>query len=445
MDHSQLIKAQLYAANSVREAHRLAAIFPAECIDQLRLSVYEKDYLKLLVKILGHGTVKTTRTGSLSLSLEAQQLDINIADGVVPLLYSKEIFHKTFLKENRWFFSGSTDVESLKADGVHIWDSWVTPETARFESVGIEQGEYRRMQGRDVESYVRCKLPQAWPVLVQYKRDRKIGTLNNDQGDEFKEWFQSYKDDTISPSTLNQLKHDVKMMPLVKLVGGDIGSGAYGASWRKINDTRYVPHYDKKIEEDMNRRGFVEEDLGIVESGHVYTRGIDQLANVVSGLKNDPFGRRHIMSAWNIPLIDETVLPACHSFVQFISSEQYNGQKRLTCQLHQRSSDGPVGLPFNVGQYAAMTHMVAEATGHAGVRLVVNIGDAHIYFSQLPFIEQQLRQAVQHSKDDLYDSRFSDPVIEGIKGITLDDFAKVLPTIGGYEKFKPSVPYPVEV
>jgi len=89
--------------------------------------------------------------------------------------------------------------------------------------------------------------------------------------------------------------------------------------------------------------------------------------------------------------------------------------------------------------------MIAEATGHVAERLVMNMGDAHIYFSQIPFIQQQFYQAGILCHQISLDNKPSLGHIEGIKDITLDDFAKVLPTIADYTGFQPVVPYPVEV
>jgi thymidylate synthase len=84
---------------------------------------------------------------------------------------------------------------------------------------------------------------------------------------------------------------------------------------------------------------------------------IDQIKNVIEGLKRDPDGRRHIVSAWNVGDIPDMALPPCHAFFQF-----YVADGKLSCQLYQRSADLFLGVPFNIASYALLTHMVAQCT-----------------------------------------------------------------------------------
>jgi thymidylate synthase len=102
--------------------------------------------------------------------------------------------------------------------------------------------------------------------------------------------------------------------------------------------------------------------------------GADQLRYVVRELAENPHGRRAILSAWNPRQLDMAALPPCHFAYQF-----YVGAKGLSCQLHMRSSDVCAGLPFNVASSALLTHLIARAVGVGVGRLVVTIGDAHVY------------------------------------------------------------------
>ena len=83
--------------------------------------------------------------------------------------------------------------------------------------------------------------------------------------------------------------------------------------------------------------------------------GVDQIANLIRGLKNDPNGRRHIISSWNPPELASMSLPPCHVFSQFYISEN-----KLSCQLYQRSCDMFLGVPFNIASYSLLTHMLAR-------------------------------------------------------------------------------------
>ena len=112
---------------------------------------------------------------------------------------------------------------------------------------------------------------------------------------------------------------------------------------------------------------------------------IDQIANVVRSLKENPDSRRHIVSAWNVAEIDTMALPPCHALFQF-----YVAQGRLSCQLYQRSADVFLGVPFNIASYALLTMMMAQVTGLQPGEFVHTLGDAHIYLNHLEQTDLQL-------------------------------------------------------
>jgi len=115
-------------------------------------------------------------------------------------------------------------------------------------------------------------------------------------------------------------------------------------------------------------------------------RHIDQIKNVVEGLKKDPFGRRHIVCAWNPGEVDKMALPPCHALFQFYVSPD----KRLSCQLYQRSADLFLGVPFNIASYAVLTMMTAQVCGYALGEFVHTFGDLHIYKNHFEQVELQL-------------------------------------------------------
>lgn len=109
---------------------------------------------------------------------------------------------------------------------------------------------------------------------------------------------------------------------------------------------------------------------------------VDQIANALESLRVDPFGRRHIVTAWNPVDLPAMALPPCHCFFQFyVTTIQYEWgpEQFLSCQLYQRSADVFLGLPFNIASYALLTHIVAEATGMSVGKLYVTLGDVHLY------------------------------------------------------------------
>ena len=112
---------------------------------------------------------------------------------------------------------------------------------------------------------------------------------------------------------------------------------------------------------------------------------IDQIQNLIQGIKTNPDSRRHIVSAWNPALVDEMALPPCHSLFQF-----YVANEELSCQLYQRSADIFLGVPFNIASYALLTHMVAHVCNLKAGKFVHTFGDAHLYLNHLDQAKLQL-------------------------------------------------------
>ncbi|HXG80103.1 MAG TPA: thymidylate synthase [Methyloceanibacter sp.] len=116
-------------------------------------------------------------------------------------------------------------------------------------------------------------------------------------------------------------------------------------------------------------------------------RHIDQIAQVVEGLKRNPDSRRHIVSAWNVGELDKMALAPCHCLFQF-----YVAGGKLSCQLYQRSADLFLGVPFNIASYALLTLMMAQVTGYAPGEFVHTFGDVHLYLNHLDQADEQLRR-----------------------------------------------------
>tara|TARA_R110000782_G_scaffold39680_2_gene92020 strand:+ start:1370 stop:2200 length:831 start_codon:yes stop_codon:yes gene_type:complete len=117
--------------------------------------------------------------------------------------------------------------------------------------------------------------------------------------------------------------------------------------------------------------------------------GVDQILKLVDGLKEDPNGRRHIVSAWNVGELDQMALPPCHVLSQFY----VNKNKELSCHMYQRSVDVFLGLPFNIASYALLTHMVAHVCGLTVGELVISTGDTHIYSNHVMQVKEQLTRS----------------------------------------------------
>ncbi|MEY4461032.1 MAG: thymidylate synthase [Bacteroidota bacterium] len=117
---------------------------------------------------------------------------------------------------------------------------------------------------------------------------------------------------------------------------------------------------------------------------------VDQLRDVLEGIRRNPDGRRHIVSAWNPGYIDQMALPPCHAFFQF-----YVADGKLSCQLYQRSADIFLGVPFNIASYALLIHMMAQDLGLGVGDFVHTLGDAHIYSNHLEQVQLQLSRELR--------------------------------------------------
>lgn len=113
---------------------------------------------------------------------------------------------------------------------------------------------------------------------------------------------------------------------------------------------------------------------------------IDQIKNVIDSIKTDPYGRRHIVSAWNPADVRKMALPPCHTLFQFYVSVDGG----LSCQLYQRSADLFLGVPFNIASYSLLTMMVAQVCGLQPKEFVHTFGDLHIYKNHIEQVKEQL-------------------------------------------------------
>lgn len=119
--------------------------------------------------------------------------------------------------------------------------------------------------------------------------------------------------------------------------------------------------------------------------------GGDQLQEVIDKIQKNPTDRRLLVSAWNPYDIPKMALPPCHIMYQFYV-EETTTQLELSCQVYQRSCDVGLGLPFNIASYALLTHLIASICNMGVGRLIMCLGDTHIYSTHLDAIAEQLER-----------------------------------------------------
>ena len=171
---------------------------------------------------------------------------------------------------------------------------------------------------------------------------------------------------------------------------GDLGR-VYGVQWR---------HWQTKRKQWISSSEY--EDVEV-----------DQLLNLIEAIKKDPYGRRHILTAWNPGELEEMALPPCHCFAQFYVS----ADNKLSCQMYQRSCDLFLGVPFNVASYSLLTHMIAQVCGLGVGEFVHVLGDAHIYLNHVEQVKEQL------SREPLpAPTLWINPDVTDITKFTMEDF-----------------------
>jgi thymidylate synthase len=144
----------------------------------------------------------------------------------------------------------------------------------------------------------------------------------------------------------------------------------------------------------------------------------DQIKDVIEQIKTNPNSRRLIVNAWNVGELENMALPPCHMFFQF-----YVADGKLSCQLYQRSADIFLGVPFNIGSYALLTHMVAQVCDLEVGEFVHTLGDAHIYSNHMEQCKLQMSR-----KPMALPTLKINPEIKNIDDFKYEDFELV-----GYE------------
>ncbi len=211
---------------------------------------------------------------------------------------------------------------------------------------------------------------------IKYLVDRNVKIWNEWPYEDFK------KSEEFNGETLEEFVEKIKNDDDFAKKHGNLGP-VYGAQWRNFNN-----------------------------------EGTDQLMKLIDSLKNNPFSRRHIISAWNPSQVDEMALPPCHTLMQFYVSSD---KKYLSCQLYQRSADTFLGVPFNIASYALLTCMLAQVCGYEPKEFIHTIGDAHIYKNHFDVVKTQIereplplpRLVLNKDIDNLFDFKIEDIKLEG--------------------------------
>lgn len=296
---------------------------------------FDIEYLNLVKKILNEGKEVENRTGINTIKVSSHSFEFDLSKEF-PILETKQTYFKNAIIEMLWIWQmGSNDVRDLHDRNVHIWDEWMVD----------EDGIYRIYEPEG-----KC----------DYDPDKEVVVLDpltvgvDDPFGEFK---------PLSP----KLDENGKVMMARSIKEGRTIKAAkyYGKQYAYTIGTAY---------------GFI-------------TNRYKHAQRVINTIKNNPNCRRMVKSLWQDEFLRTAVLPSC-----VWSTEWDVTDGKVNLQVHQRSCDVPLGLPFNVTQYATFLKMIAQVTNLEPGIISYSIQDAHIYVNQLDGIREQLRRGERYKK-----------------------------------------------
>ena len=184
--------------------------------------------------------------------------------------------------------------------------------------------------------------------------------------------------------------------------------------------TIWTDNADKQGKELGYTNNDIEKKLGPVYGVQWRNWGnIDQIKILLDGIQKNPYGRRHILSAWNVAELEKMALPPCHVMSQYYVTKDGS----LSCHMYQRSADMFLGVPFNIASYALLLSIVAEVLNLKPKRFIHSFGDAHIYKNSIDQVKEQLKRTPKRlpkliipsleSINDLKSCNINDFVLEG--------------------------------
>lgn len=341
-----------------------------------------KQYLDLVNRVFTEGHKVPNRTGIDTRAIFGHYMTFDLSEGF-PLVTTKKVNLKAVINELLWFVHGCTNINDPLLGGSKIWDEWAVKP----------------------ENLINAK-PTTMDVLIKYAE------LANLSVDARRELVYGGAIDREPEELLVAVSESLGITPEElrrKIAEEQVGSigPMYGAQWRNFGEE-------------------------------------DQLQTLLKNLRERPFSRRHLVSAWNPTVLpDESISPEqnvlngngalapCHCFFQFqvVPLETPNERlqtHKLNCQFYMRSSDIGLGLPFNIASYAALLLAICNQLDYAPGTLGYMGGDIHIYENQV----EQLTEQLSRSPRALPTLRINRPIGTSIFELTAEDFV-----LEGYDPY----------
>jgi thymidylate synthase len=375
-----------------------------------------KQYLDLARAVKEKGTYKAPAREGMpgTTSLFGYQFRHDLSEGF-PLLTTKKLSFKNIVVELLWFLRGDTNIKYLVDNGCNIWneDAYNYYCKVATEKAGFENSEIFH------------------PISVDdWDKTPLFGTAGGFRLHSYGEFTNLIR------------KGEISSIPGYTL--GDCGK-QYGWLWRNwggdtnsleqvfMIDVNNIPPgtlLDNTEESLLQLRKLCKES-GIlpIDSSSKPKKGIDQIKDLIDGLKNSPMSRRHILTTWNPATLNDMALNACHALVQFncrpLSYDERNAifketygetveemdarwemsltttfeqdldnsnipKYKLDCQMYQRSADLFLGVPYNIASYALLTHILCKICNMIPGDFIHSFGDVHIYDNHMTQIDEQL-------------------------------------------------------
>lgn len=308
-----------------------------------------------------------------------------------PIITTKKMFFRGIVAELLWFLRGDTNIKYLVDQGVSLWNQDAYNYYCKPHVGGNNSAEGNEiMKFVEPDANTMATFPDGFYTMFSFEEFESI--IKNTPREELPK-FGSY--------TL-----------------GDCGF-QYGKLWRELPGAKPV-----KDSETLTLR---HDQFTPIK--------IDQIKEVVKSLQSNPYGRRHVVDAWNPATLDEMALHPCHALFQFncrrilpadraelagltiklsVDEQQYQqmspAEKNLErnasasnlsipdstpkyyldCQLYQRSADVILGVPFNISSYALLTHVMAKLCNMVPGDFIHTFGDVHIYDNHLDAVKEQM-------------------------------------------------------
>lgn len=301
------------------------------------MTEFDKEYLKLVRKILDEGVEVENRTGVNTIKIPQYTFEFDLRKED-PILTVKQFYARQAITEMLWIWQmGSNDVRELHKRNVHIWDEWMVDEDGIYRIYEPETKEEDFDKDKEVEVLDPLSTPVSDPFGLSHKLEAKKDNNGN-----------ILKAKSLIPG------RNIKMAKY------------YGKEFAHTIGTAY---------------GYI-------------VKKYDFIGTLIKSLKNYPTtDRRKVRSLWQDDYLRTAVLPSC-----VWSTEWGVTGDNLNLMVHQRSCDVPLGLPFNITQYACLLKMIAKVTGLKASTISYSINDPHIYVNQIEGMKELIRREDKYNE-----------------------------------------------